>query len=463
MTGEPTTTALERVPPRELVRVLLATPDAAEAEELAAVLRAAGNEVIVAQDPARAAELARAPSNLDVVVACGSYVQGGENDLLDAATSAEREVVILSDKDDISAAITAMSRGGLAYLPRPVSPAELVLHVLRAAERVRLEREVGAYRRENEERYGFEGIVGSSPKMRRMIEQLKMAAPTDASVLILGESGTGKELVARSVHWNSPRQRGPFIALHLHATPGGLLESELFGHRKGSFTDAKTDRVGKLEAANGGTLFLDELGDMPLDTQSKLLRVLETRTFERVGANEPIHSDFRLIAATNQDLKKLIEEKKFREELYFRINVVPIALPPLRERVGDIPLLVDRFVRDASLQYKKPIDGISSAALRVLSRQPWKGNIRELRNTIERMVILAHGARLEEDDVPLDYRAEGTEPLGMSALAGMSLDDVEREVIKQTLEATGGNRKEAAERLKIGERTLYRKIERYGL
>jgi two-component system response regulator HydG len=459
----PVSTALEKARPRGAAHVVVATPDPIEGDELAAALRSAEYDVVIAADAARARELCRATPGPDVVVADGSFVQGGENDLIDAIQGTGREVVILSDQDSIIRAISAMSRGALAYLPRPVNPAELVLHVLRAAERGRLEREVGELRRQIGATYGFEGIVGTSPKMRRVIDQLKLAAPTDASVLILGESGTGKELVARSIHWNSPRQRGPFVALHLQATPGGLLESELFGHRKGSFTDAKADRIGKLEAAHGGTLFLDELGDMPLETQSKLLRVLETRTFERVGSNEPIHSDFRLIAATNQDLKKMIEEKKFREELYFRINVVPIVLPPLRERVGDIPLIADRFIRDAAVQYKKPIEGISPAALRVLARQPWKGNIRELKNTIERMVILAPGARLEEEDVPLEYRGESGESAGIGALTGMSLDDVEREVIRQMLEATGGNRKEAAERLKIGERTLYRKIERYGL
>jgi two-component system response regulator HydG len=460
------TRTIERTRARDGVSVLLATPDAAEADELARALEGAEQKVVVARDGKQAFELVSQIPRLDVIVADGSFAQGDGQDLLDAAKRSRDsriEVLLLSDQDDVVSAVTAMSRGALAYLPRPINPPELVLQVLRAAERGRLEREVGSLRRQLDERYGFEGIVGTSPKMRRVMDQLKQAAPTDANVLILGESGTGKELVARSIHWNSPRQRGPFVALHLHATPGGLLESELFGHKKGSFTDAKTDRVGKLEAADGGTLFLDELGDMPLDTQSKLLRVLETRTFERVGANEPVKSDFRLIAATNQDLRKLIEEKKFREELFFRLNVVPITLPPLRERVGDIPLLVERFLREASAQYKKPIEGISAGALRLLSRQPWKGNIRELRNTIERMVILSPGPILEEEDVPPDYRAVEGEPSGMGTLVGHSLDEVEREHIRQTLEATGHNRKEAAERLKIGERTLYRKIERYGL
>lgn len=281
-------------------------------------------------------------------------------------------------------------------------------------------------------------------------------------ILLLGPTGSGKEVLARQVHAQSGRN-GPFVPVNCGALPQTLVEALLFGHVKGAFSGAARDEIGFVRSADGGTLFLDELGDMPLDTQSKLLRVLETRTFERVGANETVKSDFRLIAATNQDLKKLIEEKKFREELYFRLNVVPITLPPLRERVGDIPLLVERFMREASVQYKKPIEGISAGALRLLARQPWKGNIRELKNTIERMVILAPGARLEEDDVPPDYRSAEGEPSGMGVLAGHSLEEVEREHIRQTLEATGHNRKEAAERLKIGERTLYRKIELYGL
>ncbi|MBI3723779.1 sigma-54-dependent Fis family transcriptional regulator, partial [bacterium] len=212
------------------------------------------------------------------------------------------------------------------------------------------------------------------------------------------------------------------------------------------------------------TLFLDELGDMPLDTQSKLLRVLETKTFERIGANDPVRSDFRLIAATNQDLQRMVAEKKFREELFFRLNVIPIVLPPLRERAGDIPLLVERFVREAAERYRKPVEGITQAALRVLTRHSWPGNIRELRNVVERMVVLARTPRLDESDVPPEIRgAPEAEAQGVGALAGRSLEDIEREHIRQTLEATGGNRKEAASLLKIGERTLYRKIERYGL
>jgi two-component system response regulator HydG len=463
---EADTTSLERAPRPGAVKVLLATPDAEEERELAQALETAEQTVTIAPTAEKALEVLRTTPGLDVLVACGSFARGGSADLLDAALEREPELpaILLSDEgDDVVSAVSAMTRGALAYLPRPVSTPELILHVVHAGERARLEREVGHLRREIGERYGFEGIVGTSPKMRRVLEQLKLAAPTDASVLILGESGTGKELVARSIHWNSPRQRGPFVVLHLHATPEGLLESELFGHKKGSYTGALTDRVGKLEAADGGTLFLDELGDMPLETQSKLLRVLETKTFERVGSNEHIRSDFRLIAATNQDLKKMIAEKKFREELFFRVNVVPVVLPALRERVADIALLVDRFIRDFSVVHKKPIDGISPAALKRLARQPWPGNIRELKNTIERMVILAKGPRLEEEDVPLEYRGGDGEPSGMGALAGYSLDEVERELIRQTLEATGGNRKAAAERLKIGERTLYRKIERYGL
>jgi two-component system response regulator HydG len=449
------TTALERARPPGGIRVLLATPDPVEADEVARALEAAEQHVIRADSPARALELLRTTPGLDVLVACGSFADAGPNDLLVAAQERDPElpVVLLADQADIISAVNAMSRGAIAYLPRPVSTPELILHVVHAGERARLEREVGHLRREVSERYGFEGIVGSSPKMRRVLEQLKLAAPTDASVLILGESGTGKELVARSIHWNSARQRGPFVALHLHATPEGLLESELFGHRKGAYTGALTDRVGKLEAADGGTLFLDELGDMPLETQSKLLRVLETKTFERVGANEAIRSDFRLIAATNLDLKKL----------FFRINVVPVVLPALRERVGDIPLLVDRFIRDFSVAHKKPIEGISAGALKLLARQPWPGNIRELKNTIERMVILARGSRLEEEDVPLEYRGGEGETSGMGSLAGHTLRDVERELIRQTLEATGGNRKAAADKIGIGERTLYRKIEEYGI
>jgi two-component system response regulator HydG len=254
------------------------------------------------------------------------------------------------------------------------------------------------------------------------------------------------------------------VALHLHATPEGLLESELFGHTKGSFTGATTNRVGKLQAANGGTLFLDELGDMPLDTQSKLLRVLESRSFERVGCNDTIQTDVRLVAATNRDLRAMIAEGRFREELYYRLKVVQIELPPLRERVSDIPLLASHFLREFATRYDKPVTGFDPEALRALTRYPWPGNIRELKNVVETMVVLSRRETLALRDVPGEMRGgEGEMAQDFGGLAGRSLEEVEQELLRETLELTKGNRKEAAKILGIGERTLYRKIERYDL
>ena len=306
--------------------------------------------------------------------------------------------------------------------------------------------------------------------MREIMATLRKAAPTAAPVVILGETGTGKELIARAVHDSSGRS-GNYVALHLLAMPAGLIESELFGHKKGAFTGATTDRTGKLELADGGTLFLDELGDIPLETQAKLLRVLETKEFQPVGDNRTLRSDFRLVAATNRDIEGMIAEGTFRPELWNRIDVVRIELPPLRERRADIPVLVESFVDDVASRYGKTVEAFEPEALQALVRYPWTvGNIRELRNKIEKIVVLANGPRIGLRDLPRELR-QGTEAEGLeleseaggAPLAGRTMEDIERDAIKQTLELTGGNRKQAAKLLQIGERTLYRKIEKFDL
>jgi two-component system response regulator HydG len=302
---------------------------------------------------------------------------------------------------------------------------------------------------------------------------LQQIAPTDSTVLIQGENGTGKELVARAIHQNSRRKSKPFVPLNISALSESILESELFGHEKGSFTGAERRRIGQFEFANGGTLFLDEVGEMPMNTQIKLLRVLEDGHITRVGANEQVRVNVRLVAATNAPLKEMVEKGTFRKDLYYRLNVVNIFLPPLRERKMDLPLLLDHFLKEMSHRHGKQVVGFSKAAQSALVAYDWPGNIRQLRNTVERMLVVDLDGLLDTDDLPDDIpplhaAANDTSRLapalrGSDSLVGRSMDEIERYYIERTLEATAGNREEAARLLGIGERTLYRKIKDWGL
>jgi two-component system response regulator HydG len=309
--------------------------------------------------------------------------------------------------------------------------------------------------------------VGNSPEMLKVIEKLKQVAPTNATVLITGESGTGKELVAKALHVNSPRKGKPFVPLNCAALSENILESELFGHVKGAFTGAERERKGYFEQANGGTLFLDEIGDVPLATQVKLLRAIETGEIVRVGSNDPIKVNVRILSATNRDLGEAIAAGKFRQDLYHRIKVVSLRLPPLRQRREDIPLLIEHFLKEFSDAHGKRVTGITPAARKALMTYAWPGNVRELRNTIESMVVMDLDGVLDVDDLTEELQATaeaaGEVASGADGLVGKPLDDVERHYIAEALKLTDGNREEAARMLGIGERTLYRKIKDYGL
>jgi len=373
-------------------------------------------------------------------------------------------VIVVTGHGSISSAVAAMRQGAENYLTKPVDADELRTLVQRAAEHRRLTQRNLELERQLDERFGFEGIIGNSPPMQRVFEALRQIAPTDATVLIRGESGSGKELVAKAIHTNSPRRNRSFVALNCAALSESILESELFGHEKGAFTGATSRRQGRFEYAHRGTLFLDEIGDMPITTQIKLLRVIEHKEITHVGSNVPIKVDVRLIAATHQDLETLVHEGKFREDLYYRINVVRIDLPPLRERPGDISLLADAFIREFAKRHGKQVTGLSPAARAEIERYHWPGNVRELRNCIESMVVVSRSPILDVDDIPPYIRtAARPTPSPRLPLAGRTLEEIEREAIMQTLELTGGNRVETAARLGIGERTLYRKLDRYGL
>ncbi len=384
------------------------------------------------------------------------------------ATLPNCEVILMTGHGSIPSAVSAMQQGAFNYLLKPLKLDQLRVIAQRAGESARLRSTNVELQRRLDEKYGFEGVIGDSPKMRAVIERLRRIAPTNASVLIQGETGTGKELVAQSLHQNSPRKNQPFVALNCAALSENILESELFGHIKGAFTDASTDRVGKFQFAHNGTMFLDEVGDMPMATQIKLLRVLENGEITRVGSNDPIKVNVRVLSATNRNLEESIESGAFRSDLYHRLKVVTIRLPNLRERSPDIPILIDHFIKQFSADHQKRIKGMSVDARKRILAFDWPGNVRQLRNVIESMVVVDYDGLLDMDDLPeeLSDQPEATaEPSGnsLAALVGKSLDDIEKLFVAETLRATAGNREEAAKMLGIGERTLYRKIKEYGI
>ena len=308
--------------------------------------------------------------------------------------------------------------------------------------------------------WGFHDLLSKAPGMQKVFELARVSARSASTILILGESGSGKEVLARAIHAESPRAGGPFVAVNCAALTESLLESELFGHEKGAFTGAVARRKGKFEAADGGTLFLDEVGDISPKLQLELLRVLEDRTFHRVGGNEPIAVDVRIVAATNRKLEKAVAEGRFRDDLYYRLNVIPITIPPLRERREDVPLLVERFVEGLAAEQKKKLDGVSHEAMAALLAHDWPGNVRELRNVLERGAVVANGPTIQVSDLGL---AAPSLPEGTPAVAPGTLEDVERRHIGEVLLAAGGNVTHAARTLGIDRVTLYKKIRKYGL
>ncbi len=377
----------------------------------------------------------------------------------------EAAVLMITGHASISTAVDAMRRGAADYLQKPVNIVELRTKLARAVENRNLRRSYQELRAQIDKRFGFEGIVGHSQAIQRVFDVLRQVSPSNATVLITGPSGTGKELVARAIHTNSPRKDDHFVAVNCAALSEGLIESELFGHVRGAFTGAVTAKEGRIVYADRGTLFLDEVGDMALETQAKLLRVLETREVQPVGGNEVTKVDVRLVAATNRDLRSMVKEGTFREDLLFRLQVVLIELPPLAQRPGDIPMLIDHFVSELSADHGREVRGISPEARTVLVRYSWPGNVRELRNAIENMVLLARSDVLDVEDVPDTIRREQSGGPGGDGfeLGGRPMAEIERAAIRATLELVGGNRQKAAKVLGIGERTLYRKIKEFDL
>lgn len=369
-------------------------------------------------------------------------------------------LILLTAYGNIETAVEAMKRGAYDFLAKPVNLDRLELLLKRALAERRLGAENRRLKAQLDAKFGFENIIGASAPMQKVFDVIRQVAPTRATVFIQGESGTGKELVARALHQCSPRAQGPFVPVHCAALAPTLLESELFGHEKGAFTGATERRRGRFELADGGTLFLDEIGDIDPAIQVKILRVLEERRFERVGGTQTIEVDVRLVTATNRDLQQRVAEGKFREDLFYRLYVVNIQLPPLREREGDIVLLARHYLQELAAENDKKINGITPETMDALTAYSWPGNVRELRNIMERMVVLSNGEKLSVRDLPTPLR----QPARMALpRPGSALRDTERQMIIAALHRHQENRTLAAKELGISPRTLHRKLNEYGL
>jgi len=374
-------------------------------------------------------------------------------------------VILLTAYGSVEQAVEAMRQGAFDFLTKPVNLDHLELTLRKAIRSRSVEEENRQLHQQLEKKYGLENIIGSSQAMEEVFDTVQQVAPARTTVLIEGESGTGKELIARALHRLSPRKNGPFVAVHCAAFSESLLESELFGHEKGAFTNAMSQRKGRFELADGGTLFLDEVGEIDLETQVKLLRVLEERAFERVGGTSLVEIDVRLIAATNRNLRDMVDSGEFREDLYYRLNVVRVPLPPLRERDSDLMLLMRHFLESFCEENGKEISGVTPEAMDALEAYDWPGNIRELRNVVERMVVLCRTDKITLRDVPGDLKAGRAPTVGSNVKLSdkATMKDAEKSMIAQALNDNKGNRTKAAKQLGISRRTLHRKLNEYGL
>jgi two-component system response regulator HydG len=404
--------------------------------------------------------------NQDIDVVVTDLKLGGDIDGLDILQEARKlghtEVILITAYATIETCKEAIRHGAYDYLVKPINIDQLRTLVEQAAGQVARTKRANAQVRTSDTDFRFDGVRGNSPQMTGIFEVLRRVAPTNISVLIQGESGTGKELLARAIHDNSNRWNKRFVPINCAGFTETLLESELFGHVKGAFTGAAVDRKGLFEIADKGTLFLDEIGDMPLNMQAKLLRVIEDGVVVPVGGNKPVVVDVRIISATNHDLTKLIEEKKFREDLFFRIKGVSITVPPLRERHEDIPVLADFFLKEATGETGSKVAGIIDAVMNIFAGYEWPGNIRQLRNVIRTMVVMSDRDKLDVRDLPPEIH-HVHRLTGQTKTSGLSLNEIEKQAIIDTLAKTSNNRQLAAKLLGIGERTLYRKIKEYNL
>ncbi len=442
-------------------KVLLVDDEEGSREAMAEWLTREGFDVIAAADGESATELM-----FEGVAAVVTDLQMPGVDGLELLRRAKEKaphsvVILVTGHGTIDSAVAALKEGAFDYLTKPVDLRELSQCVRQALSENAASAGIADLHATLQMEQGYANIVGTSPAMQSVFEKIKLAADVKSTVLVVGESGTGKELVVRALHYGSSRCNMPFVPVNCSAIPENLIEAELFGHSKGAFTGATNRRAGLFEVAHGGTLFIDEIGEMNLGLQSKLLRAIETRRFMPIGSSEEVEVDVRLVFATNRDLREQVNQKHFREDLYYRLKVIEIHLPPLRERQEDIPLLVAAFLKQIAEENERPICEISPAALDVMLSYAWPGNVRELRNMLEGIVVFMRGNRIEISDVPEYIR--GSTSAQTVVRSGMSMADIEKEAIRATLERTNGRRSEAGKILGLSVRTLQRKIREYDL
>ena len=447
------------------IRILVVEDESAQAEAITEALQREGYAVTIAASGEQGLEQFH-KTRPNIVVT--DLKLGGSVDGMGVLAEVHKsehncEVLLVTAHGSIETCKLALREGAYDFIEKPIDLDFLRAVVKRAAEKMQLFQENRRLKLKLEDKFDFSGVVGQSPGMLRILDKLRRAAGSSVTVLLQGESGVGKELLAEAIHYNSPRKGQRFIPVNCAGLSDSLLESELFGHVKGAYTGAMSDRKGFFEMADGGTLFLDEIGDMPMAMQAKLLRVLENQVVTPVGSTTGTQIDVRIISATNQNLSEKVEAKEFRQDLFFRVQGVNIEIPPLRQRREDIPQLLEHFVGKFAQDENRPVKGFTSAALRMLKSYNWPGNVRELRNSIKTMVVLADAELLDVADLPFDMHQQNSETDQMSNLAGVNLNELEKTAIRRTLEMVEGNRELAAKMLGIGERTLYRKIKEYGI
>jgi DNA-binding NtrC family response regulator len=443
--------------------ILIVEDDPTVGESLRLLLKKKGHETLLAANGKEGLQLFR-HEVVDLVITDVVMPKMDGIELLEAVKGLrpETEVIVISAQGTIEKAVQAMKLGAFDFIEKPINPRVISLLVERALEKQTLILQNRDLRSKLEDKFHFKNIIGRSEKMVKIFELIHHIAPYDSSILIIGESGTGKELIANAIHYNSPRASLPFIKVSCASLSEGIIESELFGHEKGAFTGAIASRKGRFELAHQGTLFLDEVEDIPPATQIKLLRVLQEGEFERVGGNKTIKVNIRIIAASNRDLQEAVKRGLFREDLYYRLNVVNIKLPALRDRRDDIPFLANFFIEKYNQKYRMKVKGISQKAMNFLSDYVWTGNVRELENTIESILVINSPEVIDVQHLPQEFPEFKEKPEVVSIKIGTPLEKVEKEMLIQTLKATKGNKRKAAKLLGINVRTIHRKIEEMG-
>jgi two-component system response regulator AtoC len=449
----------------ERAKILLVEDEELSRESLTKLLKTAGYAVKGAASGEKAIQLLDT-ERFDIVVADLFLPDSNGIDILKTVkgNSPQTEVILITGHASAETAVKAMKEGAFDYITKPLNFEELQIILTKAAEKHQLLNENVYLRKQLRDKYGFDNIIGNSPAMQKVFSRMRRIIGTESTVLILGESGTGKEIVAKAIHFNGPRKDKPFIAVNCAAIPESLLESELFGHLKGSFTGAIRDKIGKFEAANFGTIFLDEIGTMPMHLQTKLLRVLQEQEVEKVGSTKPVKLDVRVISATNINLEEEVKKGNFREDLFYRLNVIPIVIPPLRSRVEDILPLTKHFIEKCCKEMKRPVMTVSKEVLQTMELYLWPGNVRELENVVERVVALTDGNSITLQDLPANIREQAmTKVTERGVDLTRTINEIEKQMITEALSLTKGVKAQAAAMLKLNRTTLVEKMRRLGI